>query len=137
MLKMARMSALVAAMAAVLAAISLLGGCGGDDEPAVTGGSISGRTLDGISGLEIGGVYVEVQSAGNWYGATSVYPGGQFTITGVPSGSYSSLRVTPISDIYGGVRTVTVQPPIYVATNANVSLPAPIIVVEAPPPSAP
>lgn len=138
MLKMARMSALVAALAAVLAAGSLLGGCGGgDDGPDTTGGSISGRTLDGISGLEIGGVYIEVQSGGAWYGATSAYPGGQFTITGVPAGSYSALRVTPMADVYGGVRIVTVQPPVYVATDASVSLPAPILIVEAPPPSAP
>jgi hypothetical protein len=135
--KMARMSALGAALAAVLAGGILLSGCGGDDEPAVVGGSISGTTLDGISGLEIGGVRVEVQLGGVYYGATSAYPGGQFTITGVPDGTYAALRVTPVADIYGGVRTVTVQPPIAVTNEANVALPAPILIVETPPPGAP
>jgi hypothetical protein len=135
--KMARMSALGAALAAILAGGMLLGGCGGDDKPAPVRGSITGTTLDGISGLEIGGVRVEVQSGGVFYGATSAYPGGQFRIAGVPDGSYTALRVTPVADIYGGVRTITVQPPIAITSAANVSLPAPILIVESPPPSAP
>lgn len=90
---------IVFAMLAALCAGLLLTGCGGDDngaQPTSAGGTITGITRDAVSGALLGGVQVAVQGpSGQWYTATSRYPSGQFVITGLPSGTYTRLRVRP------------------------------------------
>jgi hypothetical protein len=130
---MVRTSALGAALALIVAGAVLLSGCGGSDEATVTGGTISGSTIDGISGLALGGVNVAVVAGGQAYGADSSYPSGAFSISGVPAGSYSSVVVTPPPDVYGSAWTVHFTPAIRVSDGGTVALSAPILIVADPP----
>ena len=111
------------------------GGGGGTNTP--VGGSISGVLIDALGGGTLGGVEVSVKYGSVVYKATSSYPGGTFTIQGLPNGQYSTITVTPPEDIYGGARDVLLATPIVISGGSSVSLDAPILVVDSTPPTVP
>lgn len=110
----ARLTYLTAAMVAAMALSVLIAGCGGDDaNPNANKGSVSGRTVDGTSGLGLGGVTVQIGNliGGNFVAAAtavSTTPDGDYEIEGVPVGQYTVLRVAPVAAI-GPERLVAVN----------------------------
>jgi len=119
----------------LMVSVSGCGGGGGTDTP--VGGSISGVLVDALGGGTLGGVEVSVKYGSITYKATSSYPGGIFTIQGLPSGQYSTITVTPPEDIYGGSRDVLLATPIVISGGNSVTLDKPILVVDSTPPTVP
>jgi len=122
----------------VVAVVMTITGCGGGSDTNVpVGGSISGVLIDALDSSTLGGVTVAVTHGSVTYEATSSYPGGIFTIQGLPDGSYSTITVTPPDDLYGGARNVLLTTPLVISGGNAITLDAPILVVDSTPPDVP
>ena len=134
-----RNSVLKAVFAAVVAALSVsivIGGCGGGGGAGVLGGKVLGTTIDGATGMGLGGVQVAVEvAAGDWRAAMSTTPDGAFTIARVPVGVYNGLRIAPDPVLYGPARVIPVT--IVVVQGGSAVLPGPILIIDEFPPNAP
>jgi len=128
----------------VIGVMAGLAGCGGGNNPAPvdTGGSISGRTVDARTGVGLGGVTVSVTyvvitgTTVVTKPGTSTTPNGNFTISGVAPGSYSTLQVDA-GPAYPAQADVVLAPPIEVTEGGVTSLPEPILVLDDGPPEPP
>ncbi len=134
---------IAAGIVACWVAVALIGCGGGGGTPTPTGGTITGTVVDAATGVGLGGVLVEVGNLLNpgvtssfvaAASSTSVTPGGTFTISGIPVGSYSYIRVTPVPALgFPTQPLVVLSPPITLATGATVPLSGPILIRDEPP----
>ncbi|NSW54656.1 MAG: hypothetical protein HPY44_01465 [Armatimonadetes bacterium] len=139
-----RLMKLFAAACLVALAVPLaLSGCGGDDAAPNANedtGIVRGRTIDARTALGLGNVQVaignRIVSGGQTQfvqagAAFSTTPNGDYEITGIPPGTYNTLRVTPSQQLYGPQPDQTVN--ITIAAGQIVVL-APVLIVDGQPP---